>query len=627
MAFLVDAATVAQASPAWRAGARLALAIVGPLALGEIVNLGPIAVIPTLVALNVGIADEPEAFRVRFRLMATAAILYCGVVALATVVGADDLAVLVISVGLAGLAALAVTLGARGTKLGLLTALMWTIFAYGNLPEPEVGIRVAAAAGGAAWVLAVFLWPWPIQAVRPATCSVDAVWAALAALARRPADLGAIRVVRSRIDIATERLRHIASPPAILSGQIRAADALTTAISSVARLDALAPATETWLRSIGELQRSDRSMILAKADDALERAGGPPSIVALGRMAQRDLTDPVPIHPKNRQPWTVARLVDEVRSFFYPGATQWHHALRYAVAMAVAGTLALWGPFQDGYWVPLTVLIILAPTTNATLTKGLQRTAGTVIGVGIAIVIADLLPGGSIAHLAVLGFLAVMIGALMPLNYGIAVIFITCTVIILLSWPTGSVGSVAFARLVDTLVGASIALIVGVFVWPHHPRDDLRPEVADALGATARYADAALRPCSEPSRAPQARRVAAAALSTARATVAEAAADWSRTPPDAPVRLLDAIHDIGREILEMRARIRGATLVPDETTDAARRETVALLDRLAVAMSTGRTPSLDGPDFATWPLDLQPLGKTCKLANDLTVAAVAEPQR
>lgn len=626
-AFLVDAVRVAPVSLDWWAGVRLALAIVGPLVLGEILDLGPGATLAALVAINVGLADEPAAYGVRFRLMATAAILFCGAVALATVAEPSGAAVLVASVGLAMVAAIAAGLGARGAKLGLLTAIVWTIFAYGDLPDPHVGIRVAASAAGAGWVLVLYLWPWPFRATRPVARSVDSVWTALSALVRRPADAVAVRAVRARLDVAAETLRHSASAPAVLAGQIRAADVLTTAVSGIGRSGAYGAPTDAWLRAVGDLRRDDRSDVLAGATETLERSGGDPSVVALGRAAQRRLDEPEPFDPGSG--WSLAdvRLADAARRLRSPGARQWHHAVRYAVAVAVAGALALWTPLQHSYWVPLTVLIVLAPTANATLAKGVQRTVGTLVGVTVGVVVAGVAPAGPVSHYVVLGVLAGLIGVLMPVNYGVAVIFITSTVVILLSWPATNVGSVATARLVDTLVGAAIGLAVGVLVWPRHPRDDLGPSVAGALRATARYADAAIRPLPGAVDVPRTRRTATSAVNTASAIVAEAAADWSRPPPTADARLLEAVHATIRAVFDVRLHIRGATLALDGATDSARQAVVDLLDRLADATSERRMPDVAPPDPAAWPDGLRDLGAACRSTYDLVLATVAGTQR
>lgn len=121
--------------------------------------------------------------------------------------------------------------------------------------------------------------------------------------------------------------------------------------------------------------------------------------------------------------------------------------------------------------------------------------------------------------------------------------------------------------------------------------------------------------------------MATEALNTASAIAAEAAANWSRPPPDAHAHLLEVIHTTGREVFDLRVRIRAGTLVPDETTAAVRLEVVVLLDRLADATSEGRMPDVDAPDPETWPADLEVLGAACRSTHDRVLTAVAESRR
>jgi len=70
------------------------------------------------------------------------------------------------------------------------------------------------------------------------------------------------------------------------------------------------------------------------------------------------------------------------------------HAIRLAVAVAVAIELSRLVGFRHDYWVPLTVVIVPQPDLGATFSRGVRRFAGTLVGVGVVtVVLPELHPG------------------------------------------------------------------------------------------------------------------------------------------------------------------------------------------------------------------------------------------
>ncbi len=75
--------------------------------------------------------------------------------------------------------------------------------------------------------------------------------------------------------------------------------------------------------------------------------------------------------------WAILRANLTFRS------TAFRHAIRLGVALLIASALArlLPLPLQRGYWIPLTVLLILRPDFTSTFTRGVARFLGTILGV------------------------------------------------------------------------------------------------------------------------------------------------------------------------------------------------------------------------------------------------------
>jgi uncharacterized membrane protein YccC len=126
-----------------------------------------------------------------------------------------------------------------------------------------------------------------------------------------------------------------------------------------------------------------------------------------------------------------------VRAELTPDSPLLRHALRFGVALAVGLAIAALFDIQRGYWIDITVAVILRPYIVTTFERGLQRVVGTILGGFIA---AGLLSAvsGDIAVVAVLAVLAFLTFAVLPLNYGWAVTFLTPLVVLLVAFALGA---------------------------------------------------------------------------------------------------------------------------------------------------------------------------------------------
>lgn len=135
------------------------------------------------------------------------------------------------------------------------------------------------------------------------------------------------------------------------------------------------------------------------------------------------------------------------------------YALQVAVAVAVGVTVNhLWG-LPNGYWIPMTAAILLKPRVHETAVRGLNRLLGTLAGAGVTtLLVAWLRPDP--AELGLFLLLAVWACyAVQRVNYGVFATCITSYVVLLLSLLGLPETSVAWHRVLATLVGAAIALI------------------------------------------------------------------------------------------------------------------------------------------------------------------------
>ncbi len=135
--------------------------------------------------------------------------------------------------------------------------------------------------------------------------------------------------------------------------------------------------------------------------------------------------------------------------------------------------------------------IVLRPDLGSVFARALQRGIGTVVGSVLGAVILVLMPGGPLLLLPCAVF-----AALLPYgrdrNWGLFSTFLTPLVVLLIDLLQRAGWALALDRLIDTLVGCAIVLLVGYAPWPSSWHAHLPQQLATALDMVARYTDQAL---------------------------------------------------------------------------------------------------------------------------------------
>ena len=92
----------------------------------------------------------------------------------------------------------------------------------------------------------------------------------------------------------------------------------------------------------------------------------------------------------------------ELRANLTLRSTPCRHAVRLAVLVPGTTALAEYSGLQQGYWVPLTVVLVLRPDFGSTSSQGAARVLGTFLGLALAGVVAlSLHPSGAWSVVAV----------------------------------------------------------------------------------------------------------------------------------------------------------------------------------------------------------------------------------
>jgi uncharacterized membrane protein YccC len=130
----------------------------------------------------------------------------------------------------------------------------------------------------------------------------------------------------------------------------------------------------------------------------------------------------------------------------------------------VAGVVSEVLPLQRSYWVPLTVAIILKPDYGSVFARALQRGIGTIVGAVAGAVLLELFHGTWL--LIPFGILAALLPYGRNRNYGLLATFLTPLVVVLIDLLSPIGWRLASERLVDTVIGCAIVLLVGFAPWP-----------------------------------------------------------------------------------------------------------------------------------------------------------------
>jgi uncharacterized membrane protein YccC len=189
---------------------------------------------------------------------------------------------------------------------------------------------------------------------------------------------------------------------------------------------------------------------------------------------------PVASEPADDTAWWTA-----LRSVLSPDSLIVRFALRVAVVTTLAVALTEQLELKRGYWVTITVIVILQPYTGVTLTRAVQRVLGTVLGGLLAAGLGASFHDPRAVLVIVTLFVACCV-ALLPVNYGAFSVFLTPTFVLLAEASAGD-WHLAGTRVMNTLLGGALALGGARFLWPSPERKRFPSYAAAALTANSDY--------------------------------------------------------------------------------------------------------------------------------------------
>ncbi len=281
--------------------------------------------------------------------------------------------------------------------------------------------------------------------------------------------------------------------------------ATLTDLAGKARSDALsrvlAEAVDTLaaIAGTGRPGRVGTDVAISRFDSVAREVVGPESAavqrlsIQLHEAVAMRLGDFVPSTPdavRFRRPAlrTSARsAVDLVRSHLAWHSPVLRHAVRLAAAVALACAVERYAHAAQGYWIPLTVLMVLRPETAHTYTRCVGRAAGNAAGIVVAATLLIVLDPG-VATSAVLAVLVVGI-AFTATGFGYIAVSAAVTAAAVFLIDVGRAGPPTSISdpLLATLVGGALAVVAHV-VFPDDALTRLAQRAGELLKTEIDYA-------------------------------------------------------------------------------------------------------------------------------------------
>ncbi|HLS11140.1 MAG TPA: FUSC family membrane protein [Flavobacteriaceae bacterium] len=162
------------------------------------------------------------------------------------------------------------------------------------------------------------------------------------------------------------------------------------------------------------------------------------------------------------------------------------HSLRLAVVGMFGLVIGELLEIHNAYWILLTVVVILRPNYGLTKTRAKERTIGTLIGGVVAFGVIFLVH--SVVVYAILGVLSFLIAfTMIQTNYRAGAVFITLNIVFIYALLEPDLWNVIQFRVIDTAIGAGLATLGNMLLWPAWEVKNIRGVVATSVEANRKF--------------------------------------------------------------------------------------------------------------------------------------------
>ena len=176
------------------------------------------------------------------------------------------------------------------------------------------------------------------------------------------------------------------------------------------------------------------------------------------------------------------------------GSNIFRHSVRVSLALLAGFFLSMVLPFGHGYWILLTILVILKPAYSLTKQRNVERLTGTFSGAILGAVILWLIRDDRLL-LSVMIAGMVIAYSMIRVKYLVSVVAMTAYILIAFHFlKPGDFSEVLRDRLIDTFAGSAIAFIATFAVPPKWEHEQILELLRNAIRANADYFSFISRP-------------------------------------------------------------------------------------------------------------------------------------
>lgn len=162
------------------------------------------------------------------------------------------------------------------------------------------------------------------------------------------------------------------------------------------------------------------------------------------------------------------------------------HSLRLSVVTIIGYLIGDFFEVQNSYWILLTIIVIMRPGYGLTKQRSQERTIGTLLGGAIAVVAVLLIQ--NVWIYAVLAIFSLMTSfTMIQKNFKAAAVFVTLSVVFSYALFTSDIFSVIQYRVVDTLIGTSLAVAGNILLWPAWEIQGIQKTLSETIAANKQY--------------------------------------------------------------------------------------------------------------------------------------------
>lgn len=419
----------------------------------------------------------------------------------------DVMIALALALGFGG--GLLVQFGVAASRIGMTGMILLVIAGAMPMPLHAATQDALLILGGGLLQALLSVAAWPLGRYRPERMLLAVIYRELAKLARqRPGGdaapplterlvaaqsmlLGGYRV-RGRASEAFQVLLDAAEQIRLFTlSTSHAEDPSDTDARIADVLDGVADALESGSTSSVAAQAMNRlraeehtlpERVLSGLDRAVRNANWAGSA---GELRAAEAERVLPALLRVDAPWAQLRANLNLHSAAF------RHALRMGLALAFGVAAERYLGLAHGYWLPMTLAIVLRADFAATLSFGVQRAAGTILGLLLTTAILAFEPD-LLVRILLLGVLAFLFRWLANASYTSAVAGLTGAVVILLAMAGEPAAQSIHDRLVATLLACVIALLA-YLLWPTWERSRIQLALAAMIASYGDYLDALAR--------------------------------------------------------------------------------------------------------------------------------------